>query len=55
VTEAQSNSDVYNHLSLSRNDIVTTRQVNAWRRTMCNQLELSIAISQKIILEHEGH
>jgi phosphoglycerate transport regulatory protein PgtC len=55
VTEAQSNSDVYNHLSLSRNDIVTTRQLDAWRRTMCSQLERSIAISQKIILEHEGH
>jgi phosphoglycerate transport regulatory protein PgtC len=55
VTEAQSNSDVYNHLSLSRNDIVTTRQLNAWRRTMRSQLEQSIAISQKIILVHEGH
>lgn len=55
VTEAQSNSDIYDHLSLSRNDIVTTRQLDAWRRTMRSQLELSIAISQKIILEHEGH
>lgn len=55
VTETQSNTGVYNHLSLSRNDIVTTRQLDAWRRIMRSQLELSIAISQKIIIEHEGH
>ncbi|EAS42631.1 ABC transporter substrate-binding protein [Photobacterium profundum] len=55
VTEAQSHSDIYTHLSLSRNDIVTTRQLNAWRRIMRSQLEQSIVISQKIILEHEGH
>ncbi|MGF1791101.1 ABC transporter substrate-binding protein [Photobacterium profundum] len=55
VTEAQAHSDIYTHLSLSRNDIVTTRQLNAWQRIMRSQLEQSIAISQKIIFEHEGH